>query len=215
MFFQLDDNHYGVSKSCVALCLQLISFFFLLAPPNPLTNSANSRVNKSNLSLTDVLRCSLILFKSILSIFALNFSFEEQTQLKWTANYKINKLSFKVAWEKASDVETAYWLNLNTWNIPVNHDMPRVAFSRLLFEQKASVRAFLHFCIFWSVPLTLKNPRGFFPFVCGENWAAKQRSWWSRLCRSIFAANNREKKPSGTQGNPKHGCKKKSGILDW
>ena len=34
-----------------------------------------------------------------------------------------------------------------------------VAFSRLLFAQKASVPAFLHFCIFWSVPLTLKYPR--------------------------------------------------------
>ena len=57
MFFQLDDKHYGVSKSCVALCLQLITeFFFLLASTNPLTNSANSRVNKLNLSHTEVLR---------------------------------------------------------------------------------------------------------------------------------------------------------------
>ena len=152
MFFQLDDNHYGVNKSCVTLCLQLLSFF-LLASTNPLTNSANSRVNKPNLSLTDVLRCFLILFKSILSIFALHFFFEEQIRLKWTTNYKINKLSFKVAWEKASDVLRADWLNLNTWNIPVNHDMLRGTFSRLLFACSASIPAFLFICR--SSPMTL------------------------------------------------------------
>ena len=83
----------------------------------------------------------------------LNFFFEEQTQLKWTANNKINKLSFKVAWEKASDVDTADWLNLSAWNIPVNHDMLRGTFSRLLFACSASIPAFLF--IFRSAPMTL------------------------------------------------------------
>ena len=62
--------------------------FFLLASTNPLTNFANSRVNKPNVSLTEVLRCVLILFRSIFSIFALSFFFEEQTQLRST---KVNK----------------------------------------------------------------------------------------------------------------------------
>ena len=84
-------------------------------------------------------------------------------------NYKIKKLSFKVAWEKkASDVVTADWLNLNTWNVPVNHDMPRVAFSRLLFEQKASVPAVLHFCIFRSAPLTLRPSPLFLRLVSSD-----------------------------------------------
>ena len=74
-------------------------------------------------------------------------------QLKWTANYKMNKLSFKVAWEKASDVVTADWLNLSTWNIPVNHDMLRGTFSRLLFAWSASIPAFPF--IFLSAPVTL------------------------------------------------------------
>ena len=36
-------------------------------------------------------------------------------------------------------------------------------------------------------------PEGFFPIVCGENWAAKPWSSRSLLRRSILAANNREK----------------------
>ena len=58
--------------------------FFLLASTNRLTNFANSRVYKPNVSLTDVLRFVLILFTSIFSIFALSFFFEEQTQLRST-----------------------------------------------------------------------------------------------------------------------------------
>ena len=176
-----------------------------------MTNSENSRVNKPNLSLTDVLRCFLILFKSILSIFALNFFVEEQTQLKWTTNYKINKMSFKVAWEKASDVVTADWLNLKTWNVPVNHDMLRVAFSRLLFAQKASVPAFLHFCIFWSVPLTLKYPgcqRVFFPCCLRQKLSGEAAIVMITALSLNFCRKQQENKPSGTQGNPKHGCKK-------
>ena len=51
--------------------------------------------------------------------------------------------------------------------------MPRVAFSRLLFVQKASVRAFLHFFFFLVGASDPKVPwvlEGFFtPVVCGEN----------------------------------------------
>ena len=164
----------------------------------------------SNFVLMRIAFCRGVGYGTVLSIFALNFFVEEQTQLKWTTNYKINKLSLKVAWEKASDVVTADWLNLNmkcscqsryaTWSI-----FPPFVWAK---SQRSRLPAFLYF---WSVPLTLKYPRGqrvFFPVVCGEHWAAKQRSWWSRLCRSIFAANNRKKKPTCTQGNPKHGCKK-------
>ena len=42
--------------------------------------------------------------------------------------------------------------------------------------------------------------RGFLSVVCSANWTAKWRSR-SRLHCSIFAANNRDKKTSGTQGN--------------
>ena len=76
--------------------------------------------------LTDILRCFLILFVSILSIFALKVFFDEQTQLKWTTNYKINKLSFKVAWEKACDVATADWL----YNYPRGRIFPPFVWQR-------------------------------------------------------------------------------------
>ena len=76
--------------------------------------------------LTGILRCFLILFVSILSIFALKVFFDEQTQLKWTTNYKINKLSFKVAWEKACDVATADWL----YNYPRGRSFPPFVWQR-------------------------------------------------------------------------------------
>ena len=76
--------------------------------------------------LTGILRCFLILFVSILSIFALKVFFDEQTQLKWTTNYKINKLSFKVAWEKACDVATADWL----YNYPRGRIFPPFVWQR-------------------------------------------------------------------------------------
>ena len=76
--------------------------------------------------LTGILRCFLILFVSILSIFALKVFFDEQTQLKWKTNYKINKLSFKVAWEKACDVATADWL----YNYPRGRIFPPSVWQR-------------------------------------------------------------------------------------
>ena len=76
--------------------------------------------------LTGILRYFLILFVSILSIFALKVFFDEQTQLKWTTNYKINKLSFKVAWEKACDVATADWL----YNYPRGRIFPPFVWQR-------------------------------------------------------------------------------------
>ena len=79
--------------------------------------------------LTGILPYFLILFESILSIFALKVFFDEQTQLKWTTNYKINKLSFKVAWEKA-------W----TWRQLIGYITTHVVeFSRLSFGSAASV----------------------------------------------------------------------------
>ena len=47
-------------------------------------------------------------------------------------------------------------------------------------------------------------PEGFFPVVCGENWATKLRSWQAGFFPAHhdrgFAGKQQEKKPSGTQG---------------
>ena len=132
--------------------------------------------------LTGILQCFLILFVSILSIFALKVLFEEQTQLKWTTNYKINKLSFKVAWEKACDVATADWLNLNTRNQPVNKDVSRgCIFPRFVGAQRqhnVSIPAFSRLAVFpGSAPTTLHPKRKHFLFkisflraICPPKW---------------------------------------------
>ena len=92
--------------------------------------------------LTGILRCFLILFVSILSIFALKVFFDEQTQLKWTTNYKINKLSFKVACRR-----------LVTWRQLIGYITTHVVeFSRLSFCQR-SKRFFRRDAGFFAPPL--------------------------------------------------------------
>ena len=164
-FPSLTTNSMALANPA-SLCVFNWYVFFLLASTNPLTNSANSRVNKPNLSLTVVLRCFLILFSPSWAFLRWIFFVDEETQLKWTTNYKINKLSFKVAWEKASDVVTADWLNLSTWNVPVNHNMPRGSIFPPFVcakSQRSRLPAFLYFLVGASDPKVLQVPEGFFP----------------------------------------------------
>ena len=64
------------------------------------------------------------------------------------------------------------------------------------------------FCPWWMlIRHSYQYPvcqRVFFPVACGENWATKLRSWragfFPLITIAASQANNRKKKPSGTQG---------------
>ena len=142
--------------------------------------------------LTSILRCFLILSVSSLSIFALKVFFEEQTELKWTTNYKINKLSFNVAWEKACDVATADWLNLNTRNVPVNNDVSRGCIFPLLVGARSALVNICRKALLSSVGfrkrMTSRSPRGSPCDSCKLRfdlplWFV----WWSDVCFEVLS----------------------------